>query len=178
MPAPTGSSLVVPGTPATPGANGFKKYFSDLWTYVDTVIAAIFPFGTGAYQTYVPTVGGLTVGTGGTIAGRYTKHARNVKGRVEIILGTGFAFSGEVTISLPVEPVSGYTQADAFGRLGSSSAVYALDSAQLSVTATAPMAIRAISTAAGMLSQINATTPGTWLVGGRLIVNFDYEAAS
>jgi hypothetical protein len=142
-------------------------------------LAAAFPLALGAYTTYTPTVSNLTLGTDGTVTGRYTRHGRNIKGRVEIILGTGFAFpGGEVAFTLPVQPVSGYTQADAFGRLGPSTAVYALDAAQLSVTATSVMAIRCISTAAGMLSQLSATAPGTWIVGGRIIVNFDYEAAS
>lgn len=56
----------------------------------------------GAAVTYTPTLGGITLGTGGTISAEYRQIGKMVWCQGQVILGTSGAFTGATNISLPV----------------------------------------------------------------------------
>ena len=179
MPAPTGSSLVVPGSPATPGNNGFKKYFSDLWAEIASVLSTVFPSGSGAAQTYTPTLAGITsLGSGGTLTGTYYRVGKRAFVRVEIVLGSGFTFGSgtpDVSITPPTTPAHGYVVGVGYLRASTSGAVYAL-ALHHSATASAPITLRYQGTNS-QLTTITTSAPATLSAGGRLIAEFEYWEA-
>ncbi|MCR6706543.1 MAG: hypothetical protein NVV66_18270 [Cellulomonas sp.] len=105
MPAPTGSSPTVPGTPAGGAGNGFKKYFEDLWAEIVAVIAAIFPVGTGGWTSYSPSIGsGWAAGTY-TLTARYTQVGKTVRVRLRVVItGASALTTANSGFGLPVTP--------------------------------------------------------------------------
>ncbi|GEA79929.1 hypothetical protein [Cellulomonas uda] len=140
-------------------------------------LTAVFPLGAGAWTAYTPTVTGLALGTGGTVTGRYSRVGRRVRGRVEIVLGTGFAFSGDLQVTLPVTPAYGYVRADALGRMSTSGSIFELVAAVYSVTTSTPLTVRYAATNQ-QHTTITGTLPASWSAGGRIVVEFAYEAAA
>ncbi|AEI11808.1 hypothetical protein [Cellulomonas gilvus] len=173
MPAPTGSSLTVPGSPATPGpANGFKKYFADLWTYIDGLISGIFPLGSGTWVAYTPTTN-ITLsapGGGGSITGRYTQIGKTIRGRVDFTLGSGFVFPSDPQISVPVTALSARIDASGTCR-PAGSAEYVLTASSLNASTFRP---RSPGTA-GLLTSLSASVPAAWAAGGWGWLEFEYE---
>lgn len=55
-----------------------------------------------AWTAYTPVFGAVTLGTGSTVDGAYTKIGRLVLWRARCILGTGGVVTGAVTVTLPV----------------------------------------------------------------------------
>lgn len=176
MPAPTGSSPTVPGTPAGGAGNGFKKYFEDLWTYVDAAVAAIFPQGTGAWASYTPTFGsGWTVGNG-TVVARYTQTGKTIHGHIRITLGsTSSITSANTGISLPV------AASDAGGITGSaeffdtSASTYTGGRASSSGSTTQVYAHFGNGTTSAV--RLSNTVPVAPANGDVLVIDFTYQAA-
>lgn len=127
----------------------------------------------GNWQTYTPTVvSGLTLGTGGTITGRYSRVGNTVQVRIDATLGTGFTLAGP-TVSLPVP-------AQAVGNMGGSvrftdTGTNTYQGAAFN-NATTDVAAYVVSTA-GAFAQANTGSPFTWAAGDKIQWILTYEAA-
>lgn len=168
MPAPTGSSLLVPGTPAGGPGNGFKKWFEDLWAQLTTLGSR------GTFVPYTATVavgGGGSLGTGAVVDTQYAVLGDDtVVVDFDITLGTSPNIAGEVTITLPpgLTPARGYVTGQGVARPVFNSTAYALVPALLSATPTNPVALRFLNGSPAALTAFTTTTPGTWAASGRM----------
>jgi hypothetical protein len=134
----------------------------------------------GAWKTYTPTLGSITVGNG-TLSAKYTKIGKAVIGKISFTLGSTSSVSGTITATLPLTAVSIGTVADV-PPVGNFSAYDATGSLYFGLcvfentTTLRPHIINASGTYA-VQSVINATVPFTWTTGDVLEINFTYEAA-
>lgn len=60
----------------------------------------------GRWITYTVTTTNVTIGTGGTVTGKYTRTGKTITCRVRLVLGTSGSFSGTVALSLPATGAS------------------------------------------------------------------------
>ena len=60
----------------------------------------------GRWITYTVTTTNVTIGTGGTVTGKYTRTGKTITCRVRLVLGTSGSFSGTVALSLPATGTS------------------------------------------------------------------------
>jgi hypothetical protein len=171
MPAPSGSTAVWPGKPSLAAGAGFKKFFEDLWAQVDSLLASRTAME-AAWTSYTPTLTNVTLGTGGTLVGRYRQVGKTVDYRIEITLGTGGAITGTATIGLPVATAS-------TGRAPLGDA-YLSDASPATFQMASP--VRAFSntgllivTTAGAL--VAAAAPWTWASGDSILISGKLEAA-
>lgn len=123
----------------------------------------------GAWASYVPTDTNVTLGNG-TRTAKFVQLGKTVHFSWSITFGTTTAFTGTVSVGLPVA-------AAATGRW--SVAVYMLDSGTQNFSAGAFIDSGG-SSAQPLLAAgggINSTIPFTWAVNDRLVVSGTYEAA-
>ena len=69
----------------------------------------LLPFGAlgSAWQSWTPTLGGITIGNG-TVVAKYCVIGKTLLFHVHIILGSTSVITGRITVSLPVAPTNGY----------------------------------------------------------------------
>lgn len=130
-------------------------------------------FASEAGTTYVPTLGAISLGTGGTSSGRYFKFGRMVVGQAQFELGTGGNVIGSPTISVPFTAAA--VGADWF------MAARAIDTAT-GTRATGVGLILSGGTFGGGFATIgtalwSATVPFDWQAGSQMWVFYAYEAA-
>jgi hypothetical protein len=135
----------------------------------------------GADNSYTPTLANITLGTGGTAVGKYTKIGKQVNFEIIITLGTGGSFSANPTFTLPVTAASGYDFNNsmigvASSRDASSAELFAQYTRILSTT-TASVASFNVSTSPGKLAGITGSSPMGWAVGDILCAQGSYRAA-
>ena len=132
-----------------------------------------------AWQSYTPTLSGLTLGTGGTRVFSFCQIGKTVHVRGVITLGTGFSFSGGVLdISVPVN-WTGYILGHTLGNVtftNNSSYFLGTNICVGNVSYMRVVAGNATGTYVG-ISDINATQPFTWATGHKILLTFTYEAA-
>lgn len=130
----------------------------------------------GAWTTWTPTIGNITVGNGTTTA-RYCQIGKTVIVEFQFILGSTSAVSGAPTLTLPVTAKNGnfrfngsatlldYGTAGYFGGFSMSSTTQGYFT---SVVTTGNLAYE---------GGINATVPFTWTTNDKLQLTMIYEAA-
>lgn len=128
----------------------------------------------GAWTAYTPTVTGWTAGTGATIDGAYSQTGKIVHFRCRLVLGTGFAISGALNLSLPVTAATNASvQSNTWALFtDAGTAGYA---AFANITTTVARA-RIIGTN-GLVADATSTTPFTWVAGDSVTIAGTYEAA-
>jgi len=168
MPAPTGTSLLVPGTPGGGAGNGFKKWFEDLWTQLTTL---------GARGTFVPYTATVAVGGGGSLGTSPTVDTQyavlgddTVVVDFDITLGSSPNVAGDVTITLPpaLTPARGYVTGQGAARPTPAGTAYPLQPVLLSSSPTNPVSLRFLNGSPVALAAFTTTTPGTWAASGRM----------
>ncbi len=127
---------------------------------------------TGTTTTqYTPSLTNLTLGTGGTVVGYWTRNGAWVDVYIVITLGTGFNLSGAQYAGLPVAPNA---SVGSFSSLGGGTAlhqtgplIYGLNTGRSGTTAI-------ISTATGTF--LSNTSPFAWAANDRIELNLRYMA--
>lgn len=134
----------------------------------------------GAWKTWTPTLGNLTVGSG-TVAARFVRVGRKITYHFKFTLGAGSAVGLQPSFTLPVSPHADYQ--NTAGDMGS---VHMLDAATNSYGGIARKSVGdvvqlfcwAASGAVILTANISATVPFTWGTGDIIDVSGTYEAAS
>jgi hypothetical protein len=128
----------------------------------------------GAWTTYTPTLTNVTLGSGGTVTGRYEQVGKTVRGHVEITLGTGGAFTGAMEFSVPAgrrAPAAGQSvgtaiAADVSAGINQIFAVVGFSAGSRLRCSLIPSS-----------NSVAATVPWTWAAGDSIVADFAYEAA-
>ena len=142
--------------------------------------------GTGtswAWQTWSPTLTGITLGNG-TLTAKYAQHGKTVRFRFHLVVGSTTSFSGAVVkFTLPVTAIAyGNASNGAFPHIGLTrtedvgSNAYAGPVDMDSTTTARPL----IYNASASFTTLNAVTnavPFTWATGDELSAAGAYEAA-
>lgn len=160
----------------TAPAEGQHAYLSDVNQITVYDGTSWRPISTSSWTSYSPTLGNITLGSGGTSVFSYSVSGTTVSVRGIITLGTGGALTGSPTVSLPLTAVAGQNilgvsrYNDATGGEYPGIVIYA------STTTLAMRAFNAASTYAAN-AIMSATVPFTWTVNDYLAINITYEAA-
>lgn len=134
----------------------------------------LIPYG-APWITYTPTLTNVTLGTGGTVTGKYRRWGMDVEFEAIATLGSsGFSVGTGPTCSLPVTAnsdganflIGSSTLFDATGPLYLSPTVF------ISSTTCEPR----IPGTSGALAQITSTTPFTWAASDRIYFKGRYRA--
>lgn len=132
-----------------------------------------------AWQAYTPTVGNMTLGTGGTSSGRYVQLGKTVHFRAKVVLGTGFTLGvgGPPGVTFPVAS----SVLTAVGRTAHLSGVFN-DAGTASYTAVvtdngAGYAVMYGLGVSGGLYNITASNPFAFAAGDSLEYSGTIEAA-
>ncbi len=155
-------------------ANNLKAYGNhDVWVQFADL---------GQWDSYTPVFANVTLGTGSTISAAYTRLGRTIHWRAHLILGTGGAVTGTVTVSLPVNATP-----EVFANLGAvGTAIYDDASASMIIGAyeyNTASTVRLLLVGAGgtytdRANFITATTPFTWTTSDKIRLAGTYEAAT
>jgi len=127
----------------------------------------------GAWQTYTPTTGNLTVGNG-TLTGRYRQVGKQIDCFVQFTLGSTSAIATTPYFSLPV--TAAQDKWSITGRLTDAGVSNYLAFADVN---TANAFLGALGTAGtyGNQPTVTATAPFTWATSDFFTFSFSYEAA-
>lgn len=164
------------GYPSDPGnflahadatAAGVNARFAAIYA---ALVAGGLPAGVieaAGWTPYTPTCATLTVGTGGTISGAYSKVGRTVNVRGAIVFGTGGSFSsGTAQISLPVESAAGSPQFGVCRAVLASSGFRLLGEASINPSSSVFVPhFPDASGAANQLVDVGPSLPFTWGLG-------------
>lgn len=126
-----------------------------------------------AWTAYTPTLGGFTAGNG-TWAAAYMQIGKTVHFRAVFTFGsTSTAAAASPTITLPVSAIAAGNALELSGSFTDNTNWY--DAAVRMSSAT--VATLSLIGANGIHTALSTTTPFTWAVGHRIIINGTYEAA-
>lgn len=134
--------------------------------------------GTGwAWQSWVPSWSGLTIGNGTTVAA-YVQTGKTVKGYVLITLGSTSAVSTNPSTTPPTTAASFYNNGSVNFPLG----VGWLNAAGVNnlgffYFAGSNTVMRIGYSASNVLTAASSTAPGTWATGNIIYLDFEYQAA-
>lgn len=123
------------------------------------------------WQSYAPTFTNLTLGAS-TVTGNYMEAGKLVHARGSITLGTGFAITGTVQVSLPVTGNGPIVPLGQAGLRDVSAGAYRWWSAVANAANATSFFVADPSD-----TRVNATTPWTWAVGDVITWQLAYEAA-
>lgn len=135
-----------------------------------------------AWDTWVPSLTGITLGTGGTATGEYQRVGRTIHYRINIIFGTsGVVTATDPTFTLPVSPDAAYiVDKVPLGEaliLDAGTANYSGVVLRTS-GAVCRVILRRADTTYVTHAAITATVPMTWAINDSLCCVGTYEAAS
>lgn len=132
----------------------------------------------GAWNSYTPTLGGITLGNG-TLVGKWFRAGRFIKFKVKLTFGSTTSVSGAMTIGLPVAYADG-TDAEVFAALLYDASANQRYPAKSQAITTSTVSINAINAAGTYLVEAatSSTVPFTWTTSDILIVSGTYESAS
>jgi len=126
----------------------------------------------GAWTSFTSTPGGgLTIGNG-TIVAKYMQIGKTVHFRIHVILGTTSSISSNITLTVPVTPISGADQAASAWVVDiSAGATGRLSAAGFIPDGSAAMQVW------GPTGSFTSTVPFTWASTDEIGVTGTYEAA-
>jgi len=150
----------------------------------DTVLTADSTTATGlkwaaasgglTYAAWTPTLTGITVGNGTTVA-RYAQSGKFVTGSFNFTFGSTSAITGNVNFTLPVTAKATFVDNTTATFLRT--AVGYNVGTTISDTTKIYIGALVTSTAYGSFVDLSSTIPHTWGNGDFISVNFSYEAA-
>lgn len=164
-----GGANQTPSTTFAGGGGAANPYSVQLATTLDT--------------TYVPTVTGLTLGSGGSVVTRIERVGKEVTYSVVITLGTGFVLPATPIVPLP--PGLPFRNGVSAGRilglgtlfdLSATSSYAALVSGAGSTQAALAVQVNAMGVS-GQRTALGAAVPFTWAVGDTIEFVLKYTTA-
>lgn len=127
-----------------------------------------------AWQTWVPTTTGITVGNG-TLSCRYNQTGKTVDFTVTFTFGSTSVITASPTFTLPATALSA-TQRFCGSQLDSS-VPNTWDAIGVGTSTTQFICRQAATVAGGNFAAISSTSPFTWATGDVLFIQGRYEAA-
>lgn len=138
-------------------------------------------FGTSDWQTWSPTLTGITLGTGGTSVALYRYVGDNVEVRFAFKLGTGGTLGTDPRFTLPQlaeAVIAPYTTYNGNGSMFDNSAGQVYPTFVVSYnTSQSIVTMYALAPATSGYTNITATVPFTWAINDTIGVNFTYRPA-
>lgn len=144
----------------------YKSFNGSSWVDLATPSA-------GAWQTWTPSNTNVTVGNGTQVA-RFTRIGRTITAHYQLTFGSTTAFSGGVSIGLPVAVRSGFEAVGTSWLLDSGTRNYPGAVRPVSGDTTKVAIIHPISAP----GTVDATNPFTWTTNDILSFTVTYEVAS
>lgn len=141
-----------------------------------TLVGAATTDISGALTTYTVSTANITLGTGGTAVGKYVQIGKLVHFNIVLTLGTGGAFTGAPSLSLPVAPIAG-TKPHWAATYNDNSAATWFIGESLVLTGSNITTWGYKDAANAFVVAVGATAPFTWAVNDYLFVSGTYEAA-
>ena len=133
------------------------------------------PSGGLTYAAWTPTLAGITVGNGTTVA-RYAQSGKFVTGSFLFTLGSTSSITGPVSFTLPVTAKSTNVLIGTVSFLDAGVG-YIVGQPLQSSTTLCYLEVLGTNTTYGSFVDITATVPITWVSTDHLSCNFSYEAA-
>ena len=127
------------------------------------------------YAAWTPTLAGITVGNGTTVA-RYAQSGKFVTGSFLFTLGSTSSITGPVSFTLPVTAKSTNVLIGTVSFLDAGVG-YIVGQPLQSSTTLCYLEVLGTNTTYGSFVDITATVPITWVSTDHLSCNFSYEAA-
>lgn len=156
---------------------------ADVRTPWTNILSLIFSNNSvGAAQTYTPTLGNITIGTGGTVSGWYRQIGKMVWCMGIVNFGTSGAISGATNISLPVTGNANYNSTWGglfYGRcqmISNTGTIVAGDCRANSSTGTF-LSVDNVTGTYPAAVIVTTGVPFTWQSGCQFSWNLFYEAA-
>lgn len=137
----------------------------------------------GSWIDYTPAFTGFTLGTGGSMLGRYTRVGRLIRGNIRASLGTGATVTASITVNLPVPASTAPLWAISANQETPLGTAYGYSGGGTRYPGTA-LLVSTTQLIIGIQGGSNATArwgqnvPGAWAAGDRFQAEFSYEAAS
>lgn len=121
--------------------------------------------------TFTPTLGNVTLGTGGTVSGVYTKIGRTVNATMSFTLGTGGSVTGTIAVGLPFTSSTDLNTRHIGNGIitDSGTGYYGAVCRQVSTTA-----INVLSGITALLAESSASNPMVWAVNDNLSVTVQF----
>src|SRR3990172_12641434 len=163
------------GTPSTPSSGKWKLYPKAAgWYYLDDAGVEI-PLVI-APTTFTPAIANLTVGTGGTLAGRYTQVGKLVNFDVRAILGSsGFSVAGSLTLTFPVT-LATYSNVTPLGIVRFRDASPATSYSGV-ISSNGPLGALGAGATYLTVDALSSTIPFTWAASDEIEISGTYIAA-
>jgi len=163
------------GTPSTPSSGKWKLYPKAAgWYYLDDAGVEI-PLVL-APTTFTPAIANLTVGTGGTLAGRYTQVGKLVNFDVRAILGSsGFSVAGSLTLTFPVT-IATYTNVTPIGLVRMRDASPGITYSGV-ISTNGTIAIMQSDATYLTVAVLSSAIPFTWAASDEIEISGTYIAA-
>jgi hypothetical protein len=134
-----------------------------------------------AWQSYTPTLGGITKGTGATELYHFCQLGKTVTVRLSLTLGTSGVLTAAPTFTLPVTAsANASTVGSPIGLAQFSDASPATENYGFVYLSSTTVANLLLLNAAGTYATFTspgATVPWTWAINDKLRAQFTYEAA-
>ncbi len=159
----------------TSPAEGMHAYLSDVNQVTVYDGTSWRPIST-SYTSYSPTLGNITLGTGGTSVFSYSISGTSVNVRGIITLGTGGALTGSPTFTFPFTAVAGQ-QVLGVARFNDATGSDYPGSVLYASTTTATLRSWNAAGTYAVNTIMSGTVPFTWAVNDVIGVSFTYEAA-
>jgi hypothetical protein len=151
-------------------------------TQSDARFASQTNFPAGAWTSYTPVLTASTtnptLGTGGSVSGRYIKLGKTVIGQAAIVFGSSGvnAGSGTYYVSLPINKTGLNEHALGSVVMRDASASYIGNAGTLQGAGTAGLD-KAQIVFGGSVFAVGSTTPWTWAAADQIFFTFMYEVA-
>lgn len=153
-------------------------YLDGVTSAIQTQLAARPTGTTGAWTAYTPALTNITLGSGGTVTGRYLQLGKFVAFGGKITLGTSFSM-GDAKIALPVAAADTTTICAVLSAEDVGSNVYPLyvDMGLSTTTTAIRIGCMNASTTYASFGPLSSTIPFTWVAGDIIYFSGHYEAA-
>jgi hypothetical protein len=147
----------------------------------DTDLVAIYDGSAWGYLggtiSYTPTTANITLGTGGTVTGLYSKIGKTVTFQVIVTLGTSGVFGSSPTVTLPIAPAIATQDGLLFNAIGRDASGLASAAMGGEHTTSTTLLVRYLNTTTGLWTSASASTPFTWAVSDTFVVWGTYLTA-
>lgn len=127
-----------------------------------------------AWISWNPTVEGITVGAGGTLAAKYIQIGKTIHINIKFVFGTGSAVSGQITFTPPVSASDTHNSMNCIIEDSGSA-----DIPGLAILVAGKIYCYAINTAGTYATQavFANNVPMTWTTNDALFVSGTYQAS-
>lgn len=154
------------------GMESWLRATDDKWRHDGTAWRLI-----GKTGTYTPVLAGWTLGSGGSVVGRYSRAVANVEFEIVLTLGTGFAISAALFLGLPFSAANVVTSFRNAARVSFhdvGSQVYAGTAVIQGATDVGVHVLGTGGTYATATTDPTASIPFSWVAGDQVTVMGGY----